>query len=122
MIVYLAGGMHSGWQDKVIGAVSHECIDPRSHGLEVSDAYTAWDLSAIRVCDIVFAYMEKENPSGAGLAFEAGYAKALGKIVIFVEDVDLKIARHFGMVRAAADVVCIDLDDGIEVLKSFERR
>ena len=69
MKVYLSGGMRSGWQDKVIAECPGlEFIDPRDHGLHSSMEY----MLSVRRCDILFAYLEKDNPSGLGLALEVG--------------------------------------------------
>ena len=74
--IYLAGGMNDvDWQKKVIN--SFEGLDnqkakfvfynPREHMLTESREYTIWDLFYVRKCDILFAYMQKNNPSGFGL-------------------------------------------------------
>jgi len=81
--VYLAGGFHSGWQDKVKAQFSNLIFfDPREHKLEAPEQYTAWDLDAIRRSNWVFAYLEKSNPGGYALALELGFGKALGKNII----------------------------------------
>ena len=129
--VYLAGGMKSGWQDKVrrkIYAANSEKFDrfeffnPSTHGLTDSKEYTTWDLFHVQHCDIVFAYMEEANLSGYGLALEIGFAKALGKTIILVEEkskTDESFARKFAIVRESATVVFEELDKGIDFLKRF---
>lgn len=134
--VYLSGGFHSGWQDKVIEAVnqqvavefySHhlhraevEFYDPRTSGLEFPRDYTAWDLQHLRMCDAVFAYMEASNPCGLGIALEVGYAKGLGKAVILVDErsgIDGEFARHFALARETAGPnVTAKLADGVQWL------
>jgi hypothetical protein len=121
--IYLAGGFQSGWQDKVKTAVPEfSYLDPRSHGLEDKTEYTVWDLEAVRRCSWVFAYLEPTNPGGFALALEVGYAKALGKRVIFVDEksaLDQQTGRYLAMVAATADVVFHKLEDGIEFLQKL---
>lgn len=118
MKVYLSGGMHTDWQDRV-KALNPNTIwfDPRQHKLENPDAYTLWDLAAVRQCDVVFAFMEESNPSGVGLSLEVGYAIALGKIVILVDE---KSDPRMAIVRSAASFTCDALEDGIQLLRQLE--
>jgi nucleoside 2-deoxyribosyltransferase len=112
--VYLAGGMRSGWQDIVKERCGVcEYYDPRTHGLTNPTEYTKWDLDHIAKCDVLFAYMEKDNPSGFGLCIELGYAKALGKTIIFVNESD---NRHLAMANCVADIFYTTLEDGMDVL------
>ncbi len=114
--VYLAGGMHSTWQDLVMARVPGcTYLDPRQHGLVRPAAYTAWDMRAIRSSDIVFAYLASDNPSGFGLAFELGYARALGKYVIFVNEREADM--RLGMLTASADFCTSKLESGVRRLK-----
>lgn len=105
--IYLAGGFKSGWQNFASQELnSFDILDPSIHNIEEPAAYTEWDLRAIRECDILLANMEESNPGGYALALEIGYAKALGKQVIFVDQLsDSSRKRHFEMVRQAADRV-----------------
>ena len=115
--------MRSGWQDKV-KAVSPRFtfLDPRAHGLKDSLEYAKWDLAAVRASDVVVAFLELSNPSGIGLALEVGYARALGKRIILIDEksaADEVTARHFAIVRACADVVFDDFDGGLLYLRGF---
>ena len=117
MIIYLAGGMKSKWQDKVIAACpQHEFIDPRNHGLVDENEYTDWDLAGIRKSDLVLAYMDTDNPSGYGLCLEVGYAKALNIPVWYVCEDTSGRQKYFGMVRACAKRMPFSLDDACEEL------
>lgn len=122
-IVYLAGGFKSGWQDKVkLKVPQFKYLDPRVHGLDKRIEYTIWDLEAVRRCDWVFAYLESSNPGGFALALEVGYAKALGKRVILVDEKsfhDPQAAPYLVMVATASDVVFNDLEDGTRFLQTF---
>ena len=121
--VFLSGRLESEWQDKVIAEVCNlEFYDPRSHGLHSTRQYSIWDMYHIRQSDILFGYMEKENPSGYGLATEIGYARGLGKTVILVDErspVDEQFRRYFAIAREASDVVFESLEQGITFLKSL---
>ncbi|MFH1047114.1 MAG: hypothetical protein V1738_02325 [Patescibacteria group bacterium] len=122
MIIYLCGGMRSGWQDKVMDATaSMECdvfhLDPRRNDTKEFDEYTALDLYHVRQCDVVFAYLEADNPSGAGLCCEVSYAKGLGKTVILVNEKD---DRYLKFVESLADAVFTNLADGIAFLQKMQ--
>jgi nucleoside 2-deoxyribosyltransferase len=121
--VYLAGGFQSGWQDKVTQAVpALDYFDPRSHGLKTKAEYTAWDLEAIRRSDCAFAYLESTNPGGYALALEVGFAKALGKFVILVDEksaIDEQGARYLEMLSEASDVSFKTLQEGIAFLGQY---
>jgi hypothetical protein len=123
--VYLAGGFHSGWQDSVIAVVpSFAYFDPRFHELKDENQYVLWDLEAIRRSDWVFAYLEATNPAGYALALEIGFAKALGKPVVLVDEKsssDEQTKRYLAMVRASADVVFESLEEGIAFIRKFEK-
>ena len=63
--VYLAGGFHSGWQDRLKEGVQQFIyLDPRTHALKDNVQYTLWDTEAIRHSDLIFAYLESTNPAG----------------------------------------------------------
>lgn len=115
--VYLAGGMKSTWQDRVISAHPEIVfLDPRFHGLLDEEAYTQWDLNAVKESDLVLAYMHTDNPSGFGLSLEVGYAYALKKEIWYVcEDINPR-QRSFGMVRACAGRLFDSLDIAIASL------
>lgn len=117
MKVYLAGGMHNNWQDRVIAARPQlTFFDPRSSGMNAEHEYTEWDLNAIRESDVVFAYMDTANPSGFGLCLEVGYARALDKTVLYVCEDTAPRQKYFGMVRACSNVTFTALEDGIAAL------
>lgn len=107
MKIYLAGGMKTDWQDRLMAAAPrHRYLDPRSHGITDPAEYTRWDLAAVAVCDVVVAQMDSSNPSGFGLSLEVGYAHALGKRVVFIDGIrgDWR-SRYFDMVRQVSTVV-----------------
>lgn len=104
--IYLAGGMRSNWQDAVRACIPSGVIwlDPREHGSPDPKVYTAWDLRAVEMADVVLGYMEKTNPNGAGLAMEFGYACRCGdKELYYVEDEAFPFGRYFGMVKSVSN-------------------
>ena len=122
--VYLAGGMKSGWQDRIINKFENKFIffNPCDHCLSVSKQYTTWDLHFLKKSDLVFAYLEKDNPSGIGLTLEVGYAKALNKTVILIDErskIDEDFAIKFKIVRDSASIVFDDLESGLNFLDRF---
>lgn len=130
MRVYLSGGFGSGWQDDLYeylvdwweaGRVSMDqrvvLIDPRGHGLKDERQYTTWDLAAIRESDVVVANIEPDNPGHCrGLMLEIGYARALSKVIVVV---DQSGEKYYGMARAVADVVVTTLEAAAKFLLSL---
>ncbi len=117
-MIYLAGGMKSGWQDKVIAAApANAYFDPRKHGLVTPSLYTQWDTDAIQRSDLVIAVMEKDNPSGFGLSFEVGYVYSLSIPVWFVMSAADERYKYFGMVGAASDHIFGSMAELLEELK-----
>jgi len=89
MKMYLSGGFKSGWQDDVIDRVKlmrpdAEFYDPRDHMMHDPVHWTKANLEAVADCDIIFVYQEADNPGIANNAFTIGYAHALGKKVILI--------------------------------------
>jgi nucleoside 2-deoxyribosyltransferase len=112
--VYLAGGFKSGWQNSV--ASTHELINPaekEKNGIWDIGKICTWDKYSIQKADIVFAYLEKDNPSGIGLSCEVGYAKALNKVVILVNE---KTDNKFWFLNGFADNVFDNYADGLDFL------
>lgn len=123
--IYLAGGIKTNWQESVISEITDcEFYNPRDKEVNkilTLDEYGTWDLYHIKKSDIVFAYMEKTNPSGIGLAVEIGYAKGLGKTVILcLEENNEKINdRYLDFLKLTSDIVFTDLDSAITYLKLY---
>jgi nucleoside 2-deoxyribosyltransferase len=125
MIVYLSGGLSTGnnWQDIVKqNSPGYRFIDPRTYQFNesgeklTSEEYTKKDLANIRLSDCIFAYMDKNNPSGYGLSLEVGYAKALGKKIIMVDEMN---KNYMEIVRCCADYLFDNLEDGIKKLNEL---
>lgn len=126
--VYLAGGFCGGWQINVKTQLKN-CgfvfMDPSIKEIKETPSYIeygVWGLHAVKNCDIVFAYMQKDNPSGVGLAVEIGYAKGLGKTVILVLEKNNKYQKdkYLDFLRLVSDITFNDLQSGINYLNSFK--
>lgn len=128
--IYLAGGMRSNWQDTVKAALAEAYtkpvlyLDPRQHGSRDENLYTSWDLAAVEASNILFVYLEKDNPDGHGLALEIGFALGMAqagaapKHVIYVEEPGHPASRYLGMARACADETLSSLEDGPQALQA----
>ena len=117
--IYLAGGMHSGWQETLIKLYpTIEFVNPQKHELTDEEEYTLVDKLAIKHCDLLIAYFEQNNPSGLGLAFEIGYAIGLGLPIIFIDE---KQDKYAGMLRASAGLVHFSMAATISLLDGMVR-
>ena|ERR1700682_4875620 len=121
LTLYVAGGFRSGWQKEVHSALpEYDILDPSAQQIRDPEEYTEWDLDAIRRSDVVLANMEATNPGGYSLALEVGFAKALGKRIVLVDQIsDPAIKRYFEMVRQSSDVVFGSLTEAIEHLNTI---
>ncbi len=87
--------------------------------LDDSKEYANWDMFYVGKCDILFAYMQELNPSGIGLSLEVGYAKALNKLIILVDEkskADTNFSKYFALVRENSSIIFDNLEDGIGFL------
>lgn len=87
--VYLSGGFVTNWQDELIDNMPNIIFyDPRKLGIDglprlPPSIYAPMDKKMIEDCDIVFAYLEADNPTPINIIAELCYAKGLGKTTIF---------------------------------------
>ncbi len=119
--IYLAGGFRSGWQLQTKSTLAgYEFLDPSAHNIQDPKEYTEWDLAAVGSCDIVLANMEPSNPGGYSLALEVGFAKALAKTIVLVDQItDPTVSKYFEMVRQVSDATFNDLDAALDYLKTI---
>jgi nucleoside 2-deoxyribosyltransferase len=124
--VFLSGGFKSNWQQRVYDKLDGDFIffNPRAHSLEDSNEYTFWDVHFIKQSDIIFAYLEKDNPSGLGLIFEIGVAYGLGKTIILIDEKsshDDIFKKYFKIVQHASSSVFSTFEEGLKYLESFSK-
>lgn len=122
LTIYLAGDMRSDWQDWFIKALDGypiHWIDPRTHGLKDENEYTKWDIDGVKAADVVLAFLHAENPSGQGMSLEVGYAAAMGKHIVWVDNGSHPHARYFGMCRALASAKFLEGNEAIAYLKGL---
>lgn len=140
MRIYLAGGFYADdWQKKVINEVEKSVcgkehlidrvkfFNPKTKGfrepekyesaLNEPSVYTNLDLFAIEKSDVVFAYIDKNNPA-VGVIAEVGYSVASGKKVILVIEKDHVYFkdRYFDFLRSMKTLNASNLQDGIYIL------
>jgi nucleoside 2-deoxyribosyltransferase len=102
-------------------AESFELLDPSAHNIKDPAEYTRWDLEAVRQSNIILANMEASNPAGYSLALEVGFAKALGKRIFLVDQVENPaVRRYFEMVRQCSERVFPTLDEAVDHLLSLD--
>jgi nucleoside 2-deoxyribosyltransferase len=121
--MYLAGGFRSNWQAQVAARLAglFELLDPSAHNIQDPAEYTRWDLEAVRQSDIVLANMEASNPGGYSLALEVGFAKAMGKRIFLVDQVeDPSVKRYFEMVRQCCERVFPTLSEALDHLSTLD--
>lgn len=125
MKIYLAGGLRSGWQDKLKELLPNiELISPLDKDDKSMNVYEygTWDLHYIKQCDLVFAYMEKTNPSGIGLSCEIGFAYGIGKTVITCLEPNNEHIKdvYLQFIKKVSHIVYDDLDSAVKYLKNFK--
>jgi nucleoside 2-deoxyribosyltransferase len=119
--VYFAGGLRGSWRDDLAALLpEYEVLDPRAWQVDGPASYTAKDLEAIRMADIIIALMDSSNPSGFGLSIEIGYARALGKPVAFIDEIhsDWR-SRYFDMHRCMATFVCRNFSEAAKWANTY---
>ena len=118
MNVYLAGGFYSGWQDRVKQeAPQHDYYDPRVDTDQLRNFNIAQqDFAGVDWSNLVFAYFERDNPSGIGLALEVGFAVARYKRVIIIDNHD----RLHGFLATCGERIYTNLDSAIAYLREVE--
>jgi nucleoside 2-deoxyribosyltransferase len=125
MKIYLAGGLRSGWQDTLKGLYPQfEFISPLDKDDKSMNVYEYgnWDLHYIKQCDLVFAYMEKTNPSGIGLSCELGFAYGIGKTVITCLEPDNEFIKdgYLQFIKKVSHIVYDNFDIAIKYLGKFK--
>lgn len=132
--VYLAGDVSEDrWRLKVI----KECRDCPIEWLSPIDGYSydpndliganatkltfhLADRMKLEKADVVFAYIRAwSNSAFSGTSWELGYAKALGKTIIVVNDMMESRRYLYELVHRMADSYHLTMDDGIHFLRDL---
>jgi hypothetical protein len=107
------------WQAEVAKLLpGWRLFDPK--GLKSKDpaTYYEWDIGHVEKASVFLAYMDAGNPSGYGLMYEAGYAAAEHKLIVFVDAMgDDPRSKYFDMLRVRANHVCRTLEEAAAYLK-----
>jgi nucleoside 2-deoxyribosyltransferase len=139
--VYLSGGFYGGWQKKVIeecGTEHFYFLNPLEKNSDKKGEWRNANLSeeekeekdkvlkqspwwfqdklAVEKADIIFCYGRDYRPKmiGPGYIFELGMAFALGKIVIYINEIEHRYYREYERIFISFKT----LDEGIEYLKN----
>lgn len=120
--IYLSGGMKGHpWQYDVKKELKNYDViflDPRNHNLDDPGQYSTCDTSMVKHCDILIAYMDENNPSGIGLAYEVGLAVGLNKPVIFIGVLDRR-EKWFNIIKYNSSLYCDNIDIACDKLKKI---
>jgi nucleoside 2-deoxyribosyltransferase len=89
--IFLAGSLDNEWRQDVKASILDlrgdvVFFDPTEHLMHDPKHYTQQDLTALVNCDIVFARVEMALRNYAAVAFQLGFAHALGKKIILVNE------------------------------------
>jgi SAM-dependent methyltransferase len=114
MRVFLSGDTRGEWQSVLMNRFpTHEFFDPRTLSEEPPSVMARKELEWIDQADIIFAYLNKENPYGFGTSFEIGYSVATRKAIIYVDEKQVSSSKWI----AEHPVLAFDsLDAGVEKL------
>ncbi|MCL5017267.1 MAG: hypothetical protein M1155_01210 [Patescibacteria group bacterium] len=136
ILVYLAGGMKSGWQDKVIESCYDlviggivEFFDPRKNPKD-PEKYRANDKKNWEKADIVFGYAESSNPALFAMCIELTGGFYNNAWTIFVDDLqpekmetpekteeEKKRKRYLSFIETVSHKKASGLSEGISILK-----
>ena len=113
MKVYLAGGLRTDWQDDFVDEFAF-VLDPRTLFGSVREK-AKQEEKWLKECYAVLAYAEDSNSWPIGLAYELGYAKALGKPTVLLVDV---IDPRTHWLQYMVDFCTTDKDKAIEFIRT----
>ena len=123
MKIYLAGGLKNDWR-KIIKLYSNypdvKFLDPNEHGLNIPSQYTNLDLNMIDHSDLVFGYLEENNPGGYNTIFELGYATGKGIPIIFINE-KTEWDKYVGMIKESSLFYTDIFKEGILFLNRYLR-
>lgn len=82
--------MKSGWQNLIPKIDGVEFINPITYSPQniSADMFVSKDVELVKKSDVIFLYMEKENPTGYGAIWECAVASELNIPIISVWEKD----------------------------------
>lgn len=92
--IYLAGGWGK-FRDIVQNDTDAEWLNPET--MTNRDNWFELETDAVKACDGMIAWFEKDNQSGFGMTYEMGMAYALGKPYILICENPEMLKYKFGM-------------------------
>lgn len=128
--VYLAGGMRSGWQDRVKADLKKlreknlvRWNDPRDNQTKVPEEYKLLDIMRVETADIILGLAEDDNPGLYALCVEISIGKTKGARTILINELkeatDPKRSRYFDFISIVCDFQTPDYHKGIEMLEKM---
>lgn len=123
MKIYLAGGLRDPWRKMVKVNASYpdvKYLDPNEHERNIPSQYTNIDLHMIDSSDLVFGYLEEENPGGYNTIFELGYAIGKGIPIIFINEKS-DWDKYVGMIKESSLFYTNWFEEGIGFLNRYLR-
>lgn len=123
MKIYLAGGLRDPWRKMVKVNASYpdvKYLDPNEHELNTPSQYTNIDLHMIDSSDLVFGYLEEENPGGYNTIFELGYAIGKGIPIIFINEKS-DWNKYVGMIKESSLFYTDWFEEGVLFLNRYLR-
>ncbi|NCN52893.1 hypothetical protein GW950_00325 [Candidatus Wolfebacteria bacterium] len=128
--VYLAGGMRGGWHDFIKKELKdlHDAglvrwSDPRANNTNKPEEYIPLDIIRAECADVIFGYMENDNPGGYTLVGEIVTGHYNKATTILVNDIykfsNEKKYRYFSFTPDSkwCDFVTDNLCDGAKILR-----
>ena len=121
MKVYLAGGLRDPWRKTVKMSANYpdvKYLNPNNHELNIPSQYTNMDLHMINNSDLVFGYLEKDNPGGYNTIFELGYAIGKRIPIIFVNEKP-NWDKYVGMIKESSLFYTDIFEEGVMFLRRY---
>lgn len=123
MIVYLTGGFRGDWHQQVIEQCPQFTFQQSvKYGVYDASKYILKELEMIKSSDVIFVYLESGSRDSHSLSLEIGYAKALGKSIILVDEkssINFEFWQDWDMCRYACDSIFMTLEEGINYLRGI---
>ena len=134
IIVYLAGDIakEDRWRSRVIKACEGfdvifvspvDTADYKYYSMkkcnEANRVFLYCDYKKIDISDVVFAYMRHSKSRHSGTSAEIGYAKAKGRLILYINDMNKTERYLYEFVERTADEVFDTLPQGIDYLQDY---